>query len=65
MVRAITEKPIQQSYIMPAEWVQHEATWISWPFDEEMWHGKLTEVRLEYTQLVKTIAHFEPVHLLV
>ncbi|MBC7659221.1 MAG: agmatine deiminase family protein [Chitinophagaceae bacterium] len=50
---------------MSAEWAPHAATWMSWPFDEEMWHGHLSEVRKEYTEFVKTITRFEPVHLLL
>ncbi len=65
MTRILAGKPREHSYSMPAEWAPHSATWMSWPFDEEMWHGHLTEVRQEYTQLVKTITRFEPVHLLL
>jgi len=57
--------PHQLGLRMPAEWAPHAATWMSWPFDEEMWWGKLSEVRREYADLVRTIARFEPVHLLL
>lgn len=50
---------------MPAEWEQHTATWACFPFDDDMWFGKLAEVRNEYSAFIKTIANFEPVHLLV
>lgn len=65
MQEVIKGMPFEHGYYMPAEWARHTATWMSWPFDEEMWHGKLDEVRTEYSQFVKTIARFEPVHLLV
>jgi agmatine deiminase len=61
----VTGLPFEQGFSMPAEWALHAATWMSWPFDEEMWHGHLTEVRQEYAELVKAIAGFEPVHVLV
>ncbi len=60
-----TGLPFEEGFSMPAEWAAHAATWMSWPFDEEMWHGHLTEVRAEYADFVKTIARFEPVHLLL
>lgn len=50
---------------MPSEWAPHAATWTSWPFDDELWVGHLDGVRAEFADLVKTIARFEPVHLLV
>ncbi len=65
MTHILTGTPRQHSYSMPAEWAPHSATWMSWPFDDEMWHGHLAEVRREYAQFVKTIARFEPVHLLL
>jgi agmatine deiminase len=50
---------------MPAEWERHQATWMSWPFDDDMWFGRLREVRSEYEALVRTIAKYETVHLLL
>ncbi|SMB89260.1 agmatine deiminase family protein [Deinococcus hopiensis] len=50
---------------MPPEWAEHAATWMSWPSDDDLWFGHLAGVRAEYAELVRTIARFEPVHLLV
>ncbi|WP_345467284.1 agmatine deiminase family protein [Deinococcus carri] len=50
---------------MPPEWAQHAATWLSWPQGDELWFGHLAGVREEFAELVRTIARFEPVHLLV
>lgn len=61
----LTDKPYALRYHMPAEWTLHAATWMSWPFDEEMWYGNLAEVRAEYAEFVRTISRFESVHLLV
>ena len=55
----------REGFRLPAEWEEHSATWTSWPFDENLWSGKLNEVRGEFAQLVHTIAQHEPVHLLV
>ncbi|WP_081790741.1 agmatine deiminase family protein [Deinococcus phoenicis] len=50
---------------MPPEWAPHAATWMSWPAGDELWFGHLAGVRDEFAELVRTIARFEPVHLLV
>lgn len=50
---------------MPAEWAPHAATWMGWPCDDELWLGELEPVRREFAGLVRAIAAFEPVELLV
>lgn len=65
MSERLSGHPYELAYRMPAEWAHHLATWMSWPFDEEMWHGHLEEVRLEYAELVRTLCRAEPVHLLL
>lgn len=57
--------PFSLGFRMPAEWAEHAATWTSWPSDDELWFGHLDAVRKEFAELVKTIARFEPVHVLV
>jgi len=57
--------PNDNGFSMPAEWSLHSATWTCWPFDDDMWFGHLNNVRNEFANLVKTIAKFEPVHLIV
>lgn len=57
--------PRERGFAMPAEWAEHAATWMSWPADDDLWFGHLAGVRGDYAELVRTIARFEPVHLLV
>ena len=57
--------PSARGFVMPPEWAPHAATWMSWPADDDLWFGHLAGVREEYAELVRTIARFEPVHLLV
>jgi agmatine deiminase len=52
-------------FAMPPEWSPHAATWMGWPCDDELWIGELEEVRREFAQLVRAVADFEPVELLV
>ncbi len=56
--------PYQSGFLMPPEWAPHKGTWASWPFDQDIWHGFLHEVRAEHAALLRTISHFEEVHLL-
>lgn len=65
MTHIFSDSPRALHYAMPPEWALHSATWMSWPFDDEMWHGHLREVRREYAQFVRKLSQFEPVHLLV
>ncbi len=57
--------PRSLGFAMPPEWAGHAATWMSWPADDELWFGQLEPVRQEYAELVRTIARFEKVELLV
>lgn len=61
----VTPTPRQLGFSMPAEWEPHAATWTSWPFDDVLWCGHLEGVRREFAELVRTVARFEPVRLLV
>ena len=65
MTGGLLHLPRSLGLAMPAEWEMHKATWMSWPFDDDMWFGRLEAVRSEYAELVRTIARFEPVHVLL
>jgi agmatine deiminase len=57
--------PRDSGFSMPAEWTPHAAVWMAWPADDDLWVGQLEAVRREFAALVRTLARFEPVHLLV
>jgi agmatine deiminase len=58
--------PNELNYSMPAEWVKHERTFISWPVQESMVYPDDYETVSEgYIQIIKAIAEFEPVTVLV
>lgn len=51
---------------MPAEWTRHERTFMSWPVQESMVYPDDHECVCEgYAQVVRAIAEFEPVSVLV
>ena len=48
----------------PAEWLPHEATWMTWPENVETWPNNLAEAQAEFENLVRAIAETEPVYLI-
>lgn len=49
----------------PAEWETHEATLLAWPFNKMDWPGKFTPIHWVYSEIVRHIATYEPVMLIV
>jgi len=54
-----TKTPKQLGYRFPAEWEEHEATWLSWPHKEESWPDKLQEIYPNYAEFIKIISQDE------
>lgn len=50
-------------YRMPAEWAPHQATWLSWPHNEETWPDELPRVEATMAQAVAALAPHETVHI--
>jgi agmatine deiminase len=55
--------PKKRGYRFPAEWVKHEATWLSWPHKEASWPGKLETIYEPYCQFIKVVAEGEKVRI--
>ena len=55
--------PKEQGYYMPAEWAPHQATWLSYPHNEDSWPGKIETIFPSYHIFVKTLAEDEDVHI--
>jgi agmatine deiminase len=55
--------PKSLGYRFPAEFEQHEATWLSWPHKEASWPGKLDAVYPYYAQFIKVLAESEKVRI--
>ncbi len=56
--------PRALGYRWPAEWERHAATWVSWPRNPDTWPGNFEVIPGRFAELVRTIAQFEPVHIL-
>ncbi|MEK6982501.1 MAG: agmatine deiminase family protein [Candidatus Micrarchaeota archaeon] len=60
------QTPNELGYYLPAEWETHEATWISWPKDEESFPGeKLKSVEQIYVKMIYALSESEKVNVLV
>jgi agmatine deiminase len=57
--------PAALGFSMPAEWEQHEATWIGWPHNPTDWPDKLEPIQWVYGEIVRKIAPGEIVRILV
>jgi len=45
----------------PAEWEPHQATWLTWPHNEETWPGRLERVESAFVAMVAALAGREAV----
>jgi agmatine deiminase len=57
--------PRDLGYSMPAEWLAHRATWLSWPHNGETWPTQLERVRDAWVQMILALSLHEKVYLLV
>ena len=51
--------------VLPAEWEEHEATWIGWPHNASDWPGKFAPIPWVYGEIVRKVAPGETVRILV
>jgi agmatine deiminase len=50
---------------MPAEWEQHESTWIAWPHNRDDWPGKFEAIPWVYAEIVRHLSQVERVDVIV
>jgi agmatine deiminase len=53
------------NFKLPAEWEEHKATWIAWPYNKSDWPGKFSPIPFVYTEIVKYISRGEKVRIFV
>ncbi len=56
--------PAELQYRMPAEWEPHAGTWLAWPHNRGTWPGAFDPIPGVWAVLTRTLAAFEPVHIL-
>jgi agmatine deiminase len=60
------DSPLKRGYHMPAEWEEHEATWLSWPKDPTTFPASIIgKVESIYVEIIETLASGERVNILV
>ena len=57
--------PAELGHHFPAEWEQHEATWLGWPHNASDWPGKFEIIPWVYGEMVRKISQGEKIYLLV
>jgi agmatine deiminase len=57
--------PAELGYSFPAEWEQHEATWLGWPHNVTDWPGKFEMIPWVYGEMVRKISAGEKVNLII
>jgi agmatine deiminase len=63
MTNLFNDSPKAAGYSFPAEWEQHEATWLSWPHKEASWPGKIETIYAPYVEFIKILAEGEQVRI--
>jgi agmatine deiminase len=61
----LNQSPDSLGFHMPAEWDQHEATWLGWPHELTDWPGKFSPVPWAFAEIVRHLSQVESVYLLV
>ncbi len=64
-MESIYKSPLTDGFFLPAEWEPHERTWIEWPARADIWGEALPQAHAAYAGLVRAVAEFEPVSLIV
>jgi agmatine deiminase len=58
-----TSTPSADGYHFPAEWEPHEATWLTYPHNDDSFPGKLESVYPSYMRFIAAIAQSEKVRI--
>jgi agmatine deiminase len=65
-IMALRETPFKLGYSMPAEWEEHEATWLSWPKDPTTFPAEtIGKVESIYIEMIDALSEGERVNVLV
>lgn len=60
-----TVHPAGHSFHMPGEFEPHDRCWVAWPHRPDIWRNNASQAQVVFSTLVKEIAKFEPVNVLV
>ncbi|WP_409309319.1 agmatine deiminase [Pectobacterium sp. B1J-3] len=57
----LTTVPRQDGFMMPAEWAQHDAVWMIWPYRRDNWREDGVPAQKTFAQVATAIAQTTPV----
>jgi agmatine deiminase len=58
-----TVTPKSLGFIFPPEWTMHEATWLTYPKQNDSWPERIEDIETIYNQFIKVLSTAEKVHL--
>lgn len=53
--------PKKDGFYMPGEYEEQERTWILWPHRSDVWRCGAKPAQKVFTEIIKTIARFQPI----
>ncbi|MBU1038641.1 agmatine deiminase family protein [Patescibacteria group bacterium] len=57
--------PKSLGYQMPAEWQEHSATWLAWPYDLITFPDRLNQVEQVYCQIIEALSQQEKIKIII
>src|SRR5436853_244625 len=61
----MADTPKSMGFRMPAEWDEHEGTWLSWPHNPRTWVGNFGPIPQVFVEIVRALCPNENVHIAV
>ncbi len=61
MIVTDADTPRADGFHMPAEWAPHQCCLMAWPTRRSLWAGLYEQAKLDYAEVARSIAGFEPV----
>jgi agmatine deiminase len=61
MIMTQQTTPRADGFRMPPEWAPHQCCLMAWPTRRDLWSGMFEQARLDYAEVARAIAGFEPV----
>lgn len=65
MMTSIGNAAAELGWRMPAEWEEHEGTWLAWPHEVTDWPGKFAPIPWAFAEMVRLLSQVERVFLIV
>ncbi len=57
--------PVGEGFFLPGEWEPHARCWVQWPSRTDRWRDLMPQAYAEAAEVIRTIAQYEPVIVIV